>query len=204
MSGNGGMAMDAAERQHLEELRGAHQQRLHALELQAARAGDAAPPEILTEIVNLRGTIKQIDEQLDRITNLLHHSFPVPIFSVGKSECAIDLAAGKAMIDFRNDQTWSGVAFIFTPALDVRGFTHLRISGTATRAFKLSLEYKVRAGSELKVVTSFLYQPFPATMQVSTMPIPVRYDGRVDEITLMFFVVGDASQLVIESIRLSN
>jgi hypothetical protein len=91
----------------------------------------------------------------------------------------------------------------FTPALDVQGFTHLDVSGTATQKFTLLIEYKVREGSKLRKVTESSYQSFSATMQASSIPILLVYEGAVDEITLMFYKKSEASQVAIESIRLS-
>ena len=140
-----------------------------------------------------------------RLNNLINCSVTKPIYSVDRSFSTISRdSSGKTVIDFSNDQEFSGVDFLFTPALDVRGFTQLDISCTVTRKFTLRIEYKARVGSEIKEVTSSDYRDFPATRRVSTIPMPLKYDGTVDEITLMFYVKGQASQVAIESIRLSK
>jgi len=135
-----------------------------------------------------------------RLSNLIHCSVFVPIFTPGSSHCTIALVAGNAVINFRNDQTWSGVAFQFTPALDVQGFTRLDISGTATQQFTFRIEYKVQIGGN--VVKSSSFHDFPATRQVSTIQVPLKYNGTVAEITLMFYQIGERSQVTIESIFL--
>ena len=138
-----------------------------------------------------------------RLNNLINCSVAVPI-SEGEGRLTAIIASGNLEIDFSNGQGFSGVAFQFTPALEVREFTHLDISGTATQDFKLKIEYKVLVGIQPTVVISSSSQSFPAAMQVSTIQIPLRYDGTVDEIALMFYVTGEASQVAIESIRLSK
>ena len=139
-----------------------------------------------------------------RFNNLITCSDRVPIFTKGRSRLTATMISNALIVDFNNDQTWSGVALKFTPALDVREFSRLDISGIATQHFTFRIEYKVRVGSELKIVTRSSFQSFPATMLVSTIPIPLRYNGTVDEITLMFYERGEASHVTIESIRLSK
>jgi hypothetical protein len=136
--------------------------------------------------------------------NLITCSDRVPIFTKGRSRLTATMISNALIVDFNNDRTWSGVALKFTPALDVREFSRLDISGIATQPFTFRIECKVRVGSELKIVTSSSFQSFPATMLVSTIPIPLRYSGTVDEITLMFYERGEASHVTIESIRLSK
>ena len=57
--------MDPKYRQHLEELLRSKQERLMALELTAARFGYSAPPEVVTEIAQLRAEIDKIEKELD-------------------------------------------------------------------------------------------------------------------------------------------
>lgn len=143
---------------------------------------------------------KPVDESI----NLITCSDCVPIFTKGQSRLTATMMSNALIVDFRNDRTWSGIAFVFTPKLDVHEFARLGISGIATQQFTFQIEYKARLGGELKIVTSSSFQSFPATPLVSTISIPLRYDGKVDEITLMFYETGEASHVNIESIRLSN
>jgi hypothetical protein len=133
--------------------------------------------------------------------NLINYSsFPV---SIGQDGGVVTptIASGNLEIDFNNGQGYSGVALQFTPALAVREFTQLDISGTATQSFKFKVEYKVREGNQARVVISSGYVPFPAKQTLS-IPVSMKYVGKVDEITLMFYVQGDASHVTIDSIRL--
>jgi hypothetical protein len=107
------------------------------------------------------------------------------------------------IVDFDNDQSFSGIAFKFSPALDVRGFTHLEVGGTSTEAFQFVVEYKVRRGEELQIVADSDFKWFPSASTTQTIRVPMEYGGIVDEIALMFYVKGEASEEVtIESIRL--
>src|SRR5687768_16333335 len=58
-------AMDDQEREHLLKLQEIHTQRLHALELHAAREGHAVDPRILNEIEDIRAKKERTDDQLD-------------------------------------------------------------------------------------------------------------------------------------------
>ena len=137
-----------------------------------------------------------------RLNNLINCSVPVPISSNGSSHVTAINTSGNLEIVFSNGQGFSGVALQFTPALGVQEFTHLDISGTATQDFTLQIEYKVREGTTAKVVKSSAYQSFPAASVVSTIPIPLTFAGKVDEIALMFYIPDEASHVTIQSIRL--
>jgi hypothetical protein len=143
-------------------------------------------------------------KQERRSGNLIISSQQVPIFTKGQSRLTITLISNALIVDFSNDQTWSGIAFVLTPKLDVQEFTHLNISGIATRSFTFQIEYKIKLDGGLKIVTSSSFQSFPATELVSTIRIPLRYEGKIDEFTLMFYETGEASHITIEAINLSN
>ena len=64
------------------------------------------------------------------------------------------------------------------------------------------MEYKVKEGDQLKIVTTSEHQSFPATSIAIIFPIPITYDGEIDEIVINFFEIGESSELVIDSIRL--
>ena len=107
------------------------------------------------------------------------------------------------VIDFSNNsRNTSAVALQFTPALDVKGFNFLEISGTSTQPFKFLIEYKIREGEKVNVVKISTHQSFSATPTVLTAKIPIAYEGLIDEIGINFFEKGQASNVVIESIRL--
>ena len=114
------------------------------------------------------------------------------------------IVSGNLEIAFRNGQGYTGVVFRFTSALDVQQFTHVDISGTATQDFKLTIEYKIREGNTAKVVKSSEFHLFPAAIGASTTQIPLTFAGKVDEIALMFYVPGEASEVTFGSIRLSK
>src|SRR5262245_45797872 len=52
------------QRQHLDALRQAHQRRLHELELKEAAFGLNTPPEVRTELADIRAKIAELDKQL--------------------------------------------------------------------------------------------------------------------------------------------
>jgi len=135
-----------------------------------------------------------------RLGNLLTCAVPTSVYISGESLATAVLASGKLAVEFDNKQKFSGVAFQFTPALDVRGFSHIELTGTSSQAFKFLAEYKIN--SPLSIVTKSTEQSFPATTDKVTIKIPIAYDGRVDEIVINFFATGESSKLVIESIRL--
>ena len=56
------MATD--ERAHLEQLLDVHNKRLHVLEVEAARKGYNTPPEVHTEIADIRAQILAVTQQL--------------------------------------------------------------------------------------------------------------------------------------------
>ena len=62
--------MDNEQRKHLEDLRQAHLKRLQVLELKEAQFGMNAPPEILTEMEDVRERIASIDIQLTNIREI--------------------------------------------------------------------------------------------------------------------------------------
>jgi hypothetical protein len=50
--------------------------------------------------------------------------------------------SGAVIVDFANGTNGTGVAFKFHPPLDVRGFTHLQVIGTADESFRLHMVFK--------------------------------------------------------------
>ncbi len=62
--------MDDEQRTHLEELRETHQKRLNKLELREAQLGLSAPPELLTEIEDVREKVNAINIQLSTLQQL--------------------------------------------------------------------------------------------------------------------------------------
>jgi hypothetical protein len=149
---------------------------------------------ISTQTANLRA----ISEEL------ITHSESVSIFTKGQSRLTISKTSNGLIIDFHNDQTWSGVALVFTPKLDVREFTHVNIGAIATQSFTFRIEYKIRVDDESKIVAHSPFQSFPATILGSTISIPLKYDGTVDEIAVMFYETGEESYITFESVRLAK
>jgi hypothetical protein len=136
-----------------------------------------------------------------RLENLINCSAFVPI-SKGNGQITASIASGNLEIKFSNGQGYTGVVFQFTSALDVRRFTHVDISGTATQDFKLIIEYKVHEDSTARVVKSSEFHLFPAAVEASTIRIPLTFAGKVDEIALMFYVPDEASHVIVESVSL--
>jgi hypothetical protein len=116
------------------------------------------------------------------------------------------IASGNLEFSFSNgpgQEEYTGIVFQFALALDVQQFTHLDISGTATQDFKVTIEYKVLEDSgAAKVVKSSEFHSFVAATDVSTVQIPLKFDGKVDEIALMFYVPDEASDVTIKAISL--
>ena len=135
-----------------------------------------------------------------RINNLLSCSAPVPVFIPGESLSTVTLAAGKLAVDFDSKQKGSGVTFLFNPALDVRDFSYLELTGTSSQGFTFLVEYKV--SNPLGIVKKSSSQLFLATSERTTVKVPIAYDGRIDEIAINFFEPEENSKLIIESIRL--
>lgn len=59
------MTMTEQDRAGVAELRTAHEARLRVLQLRAARQGDSTPPEVLTEIDEIRAKLRALAETLE-------------------------------------------------------------------------------------------------------------------------------------------
>lgn len=73
--------MDAETRRQLgelDELRNAHKARLQILEVQAARAGNSTPPEVVTEIGDIKAKLVPIDAAIFKLTYVGHVRADVP------------------------------------------------------------------------------------------------------------------------------
>lgn len=73
--------MDAETRRQLgelDELRNAHKARLQILEVQAARAGNGTPPEVLTEISDIKAKLVPIDAAIFKLTYIGNVRADVP------------------------------------------------------------------------------------------------------------------------------
>lgn len=145
-------------------------------------------------------TILTLTARECRISNLLSCSNPVPVFIPGESLSTVTLTSGKLAVEFDNKQKGSGVAFLFNPALDVRSFSYLELTGTSSEGFTFLVEYKV--SNPLGIVKNSNGQLFPATSDRATVKVPIVYDGKIDEIIINFFETEKNSKLIIESIRL--
>lgn len=62
----------------LDEQRDAHKSRLQLLELQAARAGNSAPPEVLNEIADIKTKLVPIDAAIFKLTYIGNVRADVP------------------------------------------------------------------------------------------------------------------------------
>ena len=138
-----------------------------------------------------------------RFNNLLKCSVPVPVVE-GGSQLTTSMVSGALVADFTNNQNFSGIAFQFNPALDVRDFTSVELRGTSTQTITFLLEYKVRIGGRVEIVASSAYQSFPNSSATQTINVPLTYAGTINEIVISFYVKGESSRLVIESIYLSK
>lgn len=133
---------------------------------------------------------------------------PLPISDdagKGKITAAMVEVEGELEIAFTNgqgDQDYTGVVFQCDSALDVSRFKHVDISGTATKDFNVTIEYKDAAAVIVRQSASCL---FPAATKVSTISIPLMYTDTIPihEIAFMFYNKSAASEMTIESIRLS-
>jgi len=137
-----------------------------------------------------------------KLNNLLSGSVPVPVYVPNDSSSTATVISGTLVVDFNNNpRNGSGIALQFAPSLDVNGCRYLEISGTSTQAFEFLIEYKVRVGNQLNIVTTSTHQSFPATGTTLTITLPIAYDRSIDEVVVNFFKIGQSSQFVIESIQ---
>ncbi len=167
---------------------------------------DTAIEQYTAEISALRTQLTERDTAIQtpgcEADNLLACSQPFEISVPDKSRSSIAFVGEGLRVDFNNEEDFSGVAFRFTPALDVRGFGFLEVNGAASQDFSFHVEYKVRANDgKLYIVTSSAGQLFPATSGI-VKKVPLAYDGTIHEIVIIFFTKGEASELTINSIRL--
>lgn len=73
--------MDAETRRQLgelDDLRNAHKARLQVLEVQAARSGNTTPPEVVTEIGDIKAKLVPIDAAIFKLTYVGHVRADVP------------------------------------------------------------------------------------------------------------------------------
>lgn len=106
-------------------------------------------------------------------------------------------------VDISNDINGSGVFFKFDPALDVRGFTRLELSGTSDQALTFLVEYKVLdAENQPEIVTTSSQQSFSGNYLSQTIKIPLQYDGKINELVINIPIEDEASRLLINSICL--
>jgi hypothetical protein len=129
---------------------------------------------------------------------------PVPIFTKGESRLSTSKTPNGLIVNFSNERTWSGVALKFRSKFDVQEFTSMKITATATHEFTFRIEYKIRVGDESKIIAHSDFHSFPEATFGSTLSIPLRYDGAVDEICVMFYEKGEASYITMQSMRLSK
>jgi hypothetical protein len=158
----------------------------------------AMPSTTPTEVVLPTSTPQCSDDLVNCSTEL------VPIFVQDQSHLNQVIVSGNLVIDFRNDQNGSGVAFKFGPPLNVRGFGYLEITGTSTETCTFLIEYKVRSGDQLTIVKTSDFKKFDGTAATTqSFRIPIAYNGEIDEMVINFYDIGEASTVVIESMRLS-
>ncbi len=135
-----------------------------------------------------------------RLSNLLNCGTLAHVYVPGESLSSGTYSSRKLVIDFNNKQRYSGVAFLFSPALDVRGFSYVEFAGTSSQPFRFLMEYKVN--TPLSIVAKSVEQSFPASPYRVVVKVPITYEGKVDEIIINFYAAGEFSTLGIESIRL--
>jgi hypothetical protein len=135
-----------------------------------------------------------------RFDNLLNCSRSVPF---GEGDIDAELTTDGLEVDFNNfGSTTTAVAFVFSPSLDMRGFTRLELIGSSTQGFSFYVEFKRKDDTEPIYYTAS--QSFPRSDAPYTLQVPLEYDGDdlVAEIVLNFNESGDSSILTITSIRL--
>lgn len=82
--------MNQHEIDHLRALIAAHRQRLHVLELRAARFGWESPPQVLNEIAEIQGAVEQIERQLASNTLPSYESGKATLGTAGARIAALD------------------------------------------------------------------------------------------------------------------
>lgn len=134
--------------------------------------------------------------------NLLDCSIPTAISVPKESTLTIKNANGKLEVDFRNNENGSGIAFQFTPHLNLNDCHYLELNATSTEAFQFRLEYKIRSNDKLEIVGTSAPQTFQKTSEPQSVKTLLNSTGKIDEIAINFFNIGNHSHLVIKYIRL--
>jgi hypothetical protein len=136
--------------------------------------------------------------------DLLRFGVPVSVFIQGQSRASVAPFTGGIVVQFGNDSAGSGVAIQFGNLLDLQGCKFLDFTATSSKEFNFLVEYKIRTGNGLVIVQTSSQQTFPSTFQTKSLRIPLTYNGAVDEVVFNFNKIGEASELVIESIQVSD
>lgn len=173
------------------------QTRTVALSIQATQTAEAKPTPLPT-LTNAPISTPRFSSDCE-MENLIFCGVPVPVFVYEKSNAVATFVSEKLIIEFYGQ---SGVAFHFTPPIDVKKFGFLEITGISDSDFLFLVEYKIKQGEELKIVATSTQQ----LMQKGSMPqvitVPISYFDLIDEIVLNFFEENRAAKFTLMALRL--
>lgn len=173
------------------------QTRTLELSIQATQTADAKPTPLPTVTLTAISTPRFSSDCEPE--NLIFCGVPVPIFIPEKSNAVGTFVSEALVIEFFGQ---SGMAFRFTPPLNVRKFSYLEIVCLSDSSFLFVVEYKVKRGEVLNIVATSAQQLMPESQAPQTLTVPISYFDLVDEIVLNFFEENPTTQLTIESLRL--
>jgi WD40 repeat protein len=158
------------------------------------------PTPIPIDTSNL--TPSTIPERSSQNLIALSHS-PACVTIGEESSCSyVFNSNGNLELEFNNDRNGSGIAFQFTPPIDMEDFCSLALTGSSTNSFNFRVEYKVREGNNLKIVGQSADHIFPASG--TTIRISLAYNvGLIDEVVIVFAQTGQSSKLNIEDLLLT-
>lgn len=167
------------------------------LSIQATQTAEAKPTPLPT--VTLTAVSTPRFSSNCESENLIFCGVPVPILIPEKSNAVGTFVSDALVIEFFGQ---SGMAFRFTPPLNVKKFSYLEIVCLSDSSFLFVVEYKVKRGEALHIAATSTQQLMPESQIAQTLTIPISYFDLVDEIVLNFFEDNPTVQLTIESLRL--
>ncbi|HZM24766.1 MAG TPA: hypothetical protein VFC02_23655, partial [Anaerolineales bacterium] len=94
--------------------------------------------------------------------------------------------------------------FLFNRALDVQDYGHLAISASSEKECKFWIEYKVGKPENPTTVFQSKPYPLPGNPQVHNLRIPMKHDGKIDQIALTFYEKPASSSINITSLFLTE
>lgn len=157
---------------------------------------------ISSEVERLEKDIKTAVISERCYKNLLRCSIPIAVSVPDESTSSVRMIDRKLEVKFDNRENGSGVAFQFTPSLNLENLYYLELNGVSTKEFEFIVEFKVRKGNRLDIVGKTAPHIFPATNEPHSINILLPVDTQVDEIVINFLRQGDSSNIFFNYFRL--